>query len=144
MLHYSETLALEKFFSQSSLVCFKYTKKPLERALRIVYNDNVFSFKDLLQRDQSVTIHHRNIQFLAIERYKARHDISSHIMEKLFKQQNILYNLCSETDFTTGSIGTVNNGLKSLRYLGPEIWNIIPPDIRNSGNIEEFTRKIKR
>ena len=65
-------------------------------------------------------------------------------MEKLFKQQNILYNLCSEIDFTTGSIGTVNNGLKSLRYLGPEIWNIIPPDIRNSGNIEEFTRKIKR
>ena len=144
MLHYSETLAPEKFFPQSSLVCFKYTKKPLERALRIVYNDNVSSFKDLLQRDQSVTIHHRNIQFLAIELYKARHDISSHIMEKLFKQQNILYNLCSEIDFTTGSIGTVNNGLKSLRYLGPEIWNIIPPDIRNSGNIEEFTRKIKR
>ena len=142
MLHYSETLALEKFFPQSSLVCFKYTKKLLERALRIVYNDNVSSFKDLLQRDQSVTIHHRNIQLLAIELYKARNDISSHIMEKLFKQ-NILYNRCSETDFTTGSIGTVNNGLKSLRYLGPEIWNIIPPDIRNSGNIEEFTRKIK-
>ena len=33
--------------------------------------------------------------------------------------------------------------LKSLRYLGPKIWNIIPPDIRNSGNIEDFTSKIK-
>ena len=33
--------------------------------------------------------------------------------------------------------------MKSLRYLEPKILNIIPPDITNSGNIEEFTRKIK-
>ena len=32
--------------------------------------------------------------------------------------------------------------LKSLRYLGPKIWNI-PPYIRNSKNIEGFMRKIK-
>ena len=28
------------------------------------------------------------------------------------------------------------------KYLGPKIWNIIPPDIRNCGNIKEFTRKL--
>ena len=33
-----------------------------------------------------------------------------------------------QTDFTIGPIS--NNGLKSLRHLGPKIWNIIPPDIR--------------
>ena len=53
-------------------------------------------------------------------------------MNKLFEQRNILHNLRSQTDFTTGSISTVNNGLKSLTYLGPRIWNIIPPDIRNT------------
>ena len=50
----------------------------------------------------------------------------------------------SQADFRTGPISTVNNGLKTLRYLGPEIWNIILPDIKTSGNIEEFERKIKR
>ena len=65
-------------------------------------------------------------------------------MNELFEQRNILYNLRSQTDFTTEPISNVNNSLKSLRYLEPKIWNIMPPDTRNSGNTEEFTRKIKR
>ena len=108
-----------------------------ERALGIVYNDNVSSFEDLLQRDQSV----RTAE--VIELYKTKNNISSHIMNESFEQQNIIYNLRSPTDFRTGLLSIVNNGLKSLRYLGPKIWNITRPDIRNSGNIEGFTRKIK-
>ena len=38
-----------------------------ERALSIVYDDNVSSFEDLLQRDQSVSIHYGNICLLGIE-----------------------------------------------------------------------------
>ena len=114
-----------------------------ERALTIDYNDNVSLFEDLLQRDTSVSIHHRNILLLGIELYKTRNNISSHILNELFEQRNIIYNFQSQTDFTTGTISTVNNGLKSLRYLGPRISNIIQPGIRNSGNIEKFSRKIK-
>ena len=113
-----------------------------ERALRIVYNDNVSSFEDLLQRDQSVSIHHRNVCLLGIELYKTRNNISSHIINKLFEQRNVIYNPRLQTDFAAGPISTVNNGSKILRYLGPKISNIIPPDIRNSGNIKEFSRKI--
>ena len=52
---------------------------------------------------------------------------------ELFEQRNKI--LRSQTDFRTGPVSTVNNGLKSLRYLGPKTWNIIPIDTRNSGNI---------
>ena len=45
------------------------------RALRIVWNDNVSLFEDLLQRDQSVSIHHRNIRLLGIELHKTRNNI---------------------------------------------------------------------
>ena len=41
-----------------------------ERALRIVYKDYIRSFEDLLKRDKSVTINHRNIQPLPIEIFK--------------------------------------------------------------------------
>ena len=92
-----------------------------ERALRIVYNDNVTSFEELWQRDQSVSIYHRNIRLLGIQIYKTRNNISSHIMNELFEQWDIFYNLRSQTDFKTGPISTVNNGLKSLRYFGPKI-----------------------
>ena len=116
---------------------------PLQKALRIVCNENVCSFKDLLQGDESVSIHHRSIRLLGIELCKTRNNISSPITSELFEQRNTLYNLRSQTDFTARSIGTVKNGLKILRSLGPKIWNIIPPDIKNSGNIEVFTWKIK-
>ena len=38
---------------------------------------------------------------------------------------------------------TVNYGLKSLRYLAPKIWNIIPLEIRNANSLTEFTTNIK-
>ena len=37
------------------------------RALKMVYNDHTSSFDELLEKDGSFTIHHRNIQYLAIE-----------------------------------------------------------------------------
>ena len=41
-----------------------------ERALRIACNDNQSSFENLLRKDRSVSIHHRNIRSFATEIYK--------------------------------------------------------------------------
>ena len=41
-----------------------------ERALRLVYEDYTSSFNDLLVKDESVCIHHRNIQSVAIVMFK--------------------------------------------------------------------------
>ena len=43
-----------------------------ERALRITYGDRSSSFEDLLKKDNSVSIHHRNIQVLATEISKVK------------------------------------------------------------------------
>ena len=42
-----------------------------ERTLRIVYNDTITSFEELLVKDKTFAIHHQNIQSLGIEMYKA-------------------------------------------------------------------------
>ena len=52
------------------------------RALRIVYCDNKSLFEDLLAKDKSVAVHHRNIHFLAIGMFKVKHGISPPFMEK--------------------------------------------------------------
>ena len=38
----------------------------MKRALRLIYCDHSSNFQGLLQRDNSVTIHQKNIQALAI------------------------------------------------------------------------------
>ena len=45
-----------------------------ERALRLVYKDITLSFQDMINFDNSMPIHHRNIQKLAIEMYKIKND----------------------------------------------------------------------
>ena len=59
-----------------------------ERALRIVYKNNVLSFEELLELDKSFKIHHRNIQSLAIELFKIKNNLSVTIM--IFSDQELL------------------------------------------------------
>ena len=41
-----------------------------DECLRIVYSDKTFSFEELLDKDEYVTIHTRNLQVLATEMFK--------------------------------------------------------------------------
>ena len=45
-------------------------KRTHEKCLRIVYNDNTPSYEELLEIDNSISGHHRNMQILATELYK--------------------------------------------------------------------------
>ena len=48
-----------------------------ERALRIVYKDFKLSFQKLLTEDNSLNIHHRNLQKLVTEIFKDKNGLSS-------------------------------------------------------------------
>ena len=52
-------------------------------------------------------------------------------------------NLRNKKDFDTPRINTVYWGSNSLRYLGPQIWNIVPVDIKASPNLAKSKIKIK-
>ena len=65
-----------------------------ERVLRIVYRDDNSTYNELLLKDGSVTIHHRNIQLLAIELFKHNKGLSSQIMKNLFEDKDYRLLLC--------------------------------------------------
>ena len=61
----------------------------------------------------------------------------------IFDRRDISYNLRTQTDFFRGSINTSRFGVNSLNYFASKVWNMIPIDIRNSENLDIFTKKIK-
>ena len=114
-----------------------------ERALRITYKDSYSSFEELLKKDNSVCIHHRNIQKLATEMYKVKNGISRDVIKEIFSVRDTQYNLRDQSEFLLPNPNTVNFGTESIRFLGPKIWNIIPDDIKNVSPLSVFKQKIK-
>ena len=95
-----------------------------ERALRLIYCDHSSNFQELLQRDNSVTIHQKNIQALAIMMYKVVNNIAPTIVSELFSFSNVNYSLRSGSQFHQPSANTVWNGQEAISYLGPKIFGI--------------------
>ena len=67
--------------------------KLYECALRLVYNDKSSSFRELLERDKSVTIHERIIQVLLTVIFKVKSRVKSKIMTESFKFKDHSYDL---------------------------------------------------
>ena len=113
-----------------------------KRALRIVYQDSKSSFEELLAKDESFTIHERNIQTLAIELYKVWYGLSPKIMELVFPLKgNAKYP--RENSFLCRNIKTVNHGSETLAHLGPKIWSLVPADWKNF-SLSKFSKKIRK
>ena len=55
-----------------------------ERSLRTIYNDTYSTFQELLQRKKSVSIHHKDIQFLTAELLKVVNNTCPPIMKTIF------------------------------------------------------------
>ena len=56
-----------------------------ERALRLVYKDNKLTFNDLLELNNSVTIHQRNLPTLATKIFKVKNNLALETMTKVFE-----------------------------------------------------------
>ena len=55
-----------------------------ERALRITYQDHISTFQELLNKNNTVSIHHRNLQALATEMFKIHRGFSPDILREIF------------------------------------------------------------
>ena len=112
-----------------------------ERGLRAVYDDYTSSFEDLLKKNGSVTIHHRNIQRVAIEMFKVKYGHSNELISCLF-EVNLGQN---DRTFIIPRVNTEYMGKHSLRYFGPVVWeNMLPGKYKEITNLSRFKTDIKR
>ena len=106
-----------------------------ERALRIVYKDFNSSFQELLIKDNSSNIHHRNLQKLVTEIFKVKNGLSPELMNDVFEFIEKPYSLRTTSHFRSRKIGTTKYGVETPSYLGPKLWNLVP----NEHKTIEFT-----
>ena len=68
----------------------------------LVYNDKQSSYEEILLKNGTVSIHHRNIQILATEMFKVKTELSPEIICDIFTQRiNNHYNLRHINHFET-------------------------------------------
>ena len=105
--------------------------KLYERALWLVSDNYESTFEDLLEKGNSFTARHFNIETLCIELYKVFIGRSQRIFSDSFERKNINYNLRSQPDFVISQITTVYKGSNSIQYCRPIIWSLMPKKIKN-------------
>ena len=112
-----------------------------ERALRVVCRDYKATFSELLSKDKSVIIHHRNLQLLGNSDFEDKKWIKSKLMEEIFTFKNVNYNLRNNTSL---KIGLLKNCLLWSRIfnLGAKIWNLLPNEYKELKSLSTFKSRI--
>ena len=115
-----------------------------ERALRIAYRDHISTFQELLNVDNFVSIHHRNLQVLATVKFKIHGGLSLDILREIFMHKISLHNLCRNNTFERYQVHSVYHSTERLSFLGLKIWDLVPLELKQLESLEVFKLKIKK
>ena len=99
----------------------------------------------MLEEEDSVSLHKRNLRFLAWEMFKLKKGMNPELIKKLFlpNRQHTCESLNSP-DFVVTTVKSVHKGLESLSRLGPRIWELLPLEIKETETLLQFKAKIKK
>ena len=114
-----------------------------ERALRTAYKDYESSFDQLLKKDNSFTIHERNLQRLATEIYKTKNDLAPMFMKEVFTESANPRRLRNQSIFQTTNVKSVFKGTETISYRGPQTWSLVPENIKNATSLDKLKKEIK-
>ena len=109
-----------------------------ERSLRIILNDYSSDFNILLENNNDICNHHRNIQTLLIEVFKMKNGLAPPIRDLINT-----YNLKNFQEFETKRKRTVWYGLETFSYRYPQLWSLLPESLKEMNSFSQFKRNIK-
>ena len=71
--------------------------------------------KNLLEKDNLVSVHHKNIQALATEMFKVKHKLCPHIASIIFMERTSYHcNLFNRSDFITSQVNSIFHETNSI------------------------------
>ena len=117
-----------------------------ERAVRFLYNSDKISCDNLSVKSPSnndmCVLRLRN---LCIEIFKTINEMSPTYMKEIFllEQSSRPVRKLNYNNLRTASVKTNTFGTKSLRSLGPKVWNNLPFHSKSTESLTAFKKMIK-
>ena len=115
-----------------------------EMALRIAYKDDNSDFTTLLEKDNAVKIHTKNLQLLMTEIYKTHNSLNPTFMEDIFIAKIPQYSLRNGSQMQLPKVRTTTFGIETISYLGGKSWHKLSKEIKESSNLAQFKNRIKK
>ena len=107
----------------------------------MIRNDYDSDYETLLRISGTSTMQIKRIKQLAIEIFKTVNNLNPDFMKNIFtSKQNARVR---PHDLLTRSHKTVTYGGKSLKILGPKIWNALPTEIKCETSLSKFKEYVK-
>ena len=99
----------------------------------------------MLKHDKSVSIHVKNLKYLATKIFEVKNDLCPEIIKEFFIfHENPTYNVRSRNHLMRRNIQTTHYGIETISNLGAKIWDLLPEQIKNASSLSVFKTKIKK
>ena len=114
-----------------------------ERCLRLIHNNYIDCYQDLLSIANDVTIHVRNLQTLMIEVFKYLKGLSPPIMNDIFSIRSETYQLRNARVFSTHNPRTVRYGTETISIKAAQLWQLLPDYLKQNKSLSSFKAGIR-
>jgi len=120
--------------------CPKLSQTKIEkiqhRCLQLITNDYESDNKHLLEKTEKPTMEIRRLRTLAIEIFNTLNNLNPNFMKSIFNfSQHCTHR---KHDIFVHHRKTASYGDKSLKALGPHIWNSLPEEIKATASLPYY------
>ena len=115
-----------------------------ERALRLYFTDNLNTYEEMLLKSDKTTMEVDRLKKLCIEIYKTLNNLNAPYMKTIFRKPSNRTSNRLKHNIYTPKHYQATFGTKSLRVLGPKLWNTLPENIKSADSLPIFKRLIKQ
>ena len=113
-------------------------EKIQKRALRIVLNDYISNYTDLLQNVNLPALYIARLRVMVLEIYKMTHGMTPTFLENIIMMKDTSYELRDQSKAVQPKVRNKQYCSNSFRYEGARLWNKLPSNIKYANGISEF------
>ena len=104
-------------------------------------NDYESDYKTLLDKADKPTMETKRLRILALEIFKTLNDLNPSFMKEIWHFS--VDKTHRKNNLFVHTRNTSNHGDKSLKILGPHMWNSLPESIKSEKSLQIFKSYIK-